>query len=102
MKGIGFKSFRGFRASRFQGFRVLGCTGLMMMRVKGRFLGFSNSPGQSPFTGVTGDTYIYICGGLGSPKTRHTFLGCNEDYSIWGSILGSPYLGEYHIGVYEV
>ena len=23
---------------------------------------------------------------------------CNEDYIIWGSILGSPILGSYHVG----
>ena len=75
------------------------------MRVKGRFLGCSNSPGQSPFTGVTGERYIYIYiymwGSRVSQNWAYLFGG-NEDSSIWGSILGSPYLGEYHIGVYEV
>ena len=38
--------------------------------------------------------YIYIYGGF--PKIRGTFLGSpkNKDYSIFGSKLGSPYLGK--------
>ena len=37
----------------------------------------------------------------GSPRNRATFLGGphKKDYSIWGSILGSPYLGNYHMGL---
>ena len=35
----------------------------------------------------------------GFPKIRATILGVtyNKDYSILGSILGSPILGNYHI-----
>ena len=34
---------------------------------------------------------------------RGTILGgpYNKDYSIWGSIFGSPFLGNYHIGIME-
>ena len=30
----------------------------------------------------------------GFPKIRGTFLGPNKDYSMLGSILGSPYFGK--------
>ena len=38
---------------------------------------------------------------MGFPKIRGTFLGVpiHKDYSILGSILGSPYLGNYHVGL---
>ena len=37
---------------------------------------------------------------MGGPEIKGTFLGdvCNEDYSRWGSIVGFPYLWNYHIG----
>ena len=38
---------------------------------------------------------------MGFPKLRGTIFGIpiiNKDYSILGSILGSPYFGNYHIG----
>ena len=42
---------------------------------------------------------VYVIWGF--PKIRGTFLGSphNEEYSILGSILGSPILGNYHIHI---